>query len=203
MLRTLRTSIDNHRTVCKLPVQTDALGPSVMFWEGRRMAPHRSIWSRRDLFVGGGAVSLAGIAGGTGLGFAPSAAAAEPAPLINGGFEEPVVDGVIPGWRQTFGSEPAFSVVTEPVAEGGQAVLMDDALETSSAGLQSAQFAVSGDRMCDVSAKLYRLSGMVWLYVYFYDADGNQLVQVTNWFQPPLDTWSTIGLTAYAPPNAV
>lgn len=130
------------------------------------------------------------------------ALADEIVPVANSGFEEPVVGGVIPGWTQTFGTTPAFSVVSSPVAEGGQALLMDDTLDTSSAGLQSDTFVITGDRACEITASVNRVSGVVWLYVYFYDSAGSQLTQVSGWFETPLNTWTSISLSAYAPPDA-
>lgn len=161
-----------------------------------------SKWTRRKLLASGGAASLAGLAGGS-LVAAPARALAEVAvPIPNAGFEEPVVNGVIPGWAQTFGTTPAFSVVSSPVYEGAQALLMDDLVDTSSAGLQSDPFAITGDRTCEITASVNRVRGVVWLYVYFYDSAGNQLTQVSGWFETPSDTWSGIALNAYAPPDA-
>lgn len=162
-----------------------------------------SDWTRRQLLVRGGAASLAGLAGaGVVATSGPAAAAEGEVPLPNAGFEEPVVDGSIPGWSQTFGSVPSFSVVSSPVYEGNRSLLLDDSTDASSAGLQSDRFAITGDSSYEIAASVHRKSGIPWLYVYFYDVSGTQLTQVSGWFETPADTWSAITLAAYAPPDA-
>lgn len=143
------------------------------------------------------------VLGGLGAVSAPAAALEAAEPVPNGGFEDPVVDGAIPGWRQTFGATPSFTVVDAPVHGGAAAVRVEDTSGTDSAGLQSDRSAVTGGQSYDVSAWVNRETGFTSLFVYFYDADGNRTgSDVVETVQTPANTWTQHTITTRAPSDA-
>lgn len=136
---------------------------------------------------------------------APSGAAAVAVtnPVIaNAGFEAPVVDGVIPGWKQTFGSTPAFTVVDAPAHSGAHSVRMTDTSTTESDGLQSDNFAVSAGESYRFTAAVNIHSGLPMLYAYFYNSAGTQLDSASVSIRGTQDTWVTAALSASAPAGA-
>ena len=119
----------------------------------------------------------------------------------NGGFEDPVVDGLIPGWTQTFGST-GVEVVDTRASEGTHSLHLLDEAATSAVGVQSDQFAVTAERFHVASARAYLEQGAVALYVFFYDAGGAQLASHTRLFQNVVAGWQLIELGATSPADA-
>lgn len=134
---------------------------------------------------------------------APAArAAAAPVAVTNPGFEEPVTGGVIPGWRQTFGSTPAFTVVDTPVHSGAHSLWLVDSSTTQSSGLRSDLFAVTAGLSYQFTAAVNIQSGTPALYAYFYDASGTQLTSASAAVRGTAGTWTTGSLTMTAPAGA-
>ncbi|NDL59866.1 hypothetical protein [Phytoactinopolyspora mesophila] len=165
----------------------------------------------------GSAAWAAGIAGALtaglmfapGAGAGPSTAAAPVMGPVNGGFEEPVVDGDIPGWTHTHGAaDPdSFSVVDTRAAEGEYSLLLHNPSSEISAGLRSDAFDVEGGNSFRVAAQVYieeyTSPGASALYFYFYDDDGQQLEQHTlSIGRLPRDSWQDVTLDADAPDEA-
>ena len=153
---------------------------------------------RRSLVVG---LVLGCLVAGLPISAGPAAAAAA-ATVTNPGFEEPVTGGAIPGWRQTFGSTPAFTVVDSPVQTGARSVRMVDSSATESSGLQSDRFAITGDLSYRFTVAANIQSGTPQLFGYFYDAAGTQLVSASAVVRGSAGTWSLGSLSMTAPTGA-
>ncbi|WP_166349602.1 hypothetical protein [Phytoactinopolyspora limicola] len=128
---------------------------------------------------------------------------------VNGGFEEPVDDGAIPGWTHTHGTAnpDAFSVVDTRAAEGDYSLLLHNPSSEISAGLRSDRFDITGGHTYRVSAQVYieeyTSPSASSLYFYFYDESGQQLEQHTvSIGRLPRDSWQPVTLYADAPAEA-
>ncbi len=122
---------------------------------------------------------------------------------INGGFEEPVVDGQTPGWDQRGGAAGGSSVVTDPVHSGQHSLRLDDPESDRSYGLMSDRMPVRAGHSYQLSLQALIERGAPTLYVYFYDADGRQLdVEYANYTDEPAGEWTQLRLDASAPEQA-
>lgn len=126
-------------------------------------------------------------------------ATAAPPAVANPGFEEPVTGGVIPGWRQTFGTTPAFTVVGDPVRSGSWSVRLVDATATESSGLQSDRFAITAGLSYRVTVAANIQSGSAQIYGYFYNAAGTQVGSASTIVRGTAGTWALNSLALTAP----
>lgn len=119
----------------------------------------------------------------------------------NGGFEEPVVDGVIPGWTQTFGRAATFGVVDTRASEGTHSLRLVDSASDGSLGVQCDPFPAVENEFYLASAQAYLEQGTLALYLYFHDAAGGVLATLTRQFTSVLDGWQTVAVGGTAPPG--
>ncbi len=123
--------------------------------------------------------------------------------ITNGDFEEPLVNGQISGWTQTFGNggitlDSAFGFTSN------SSVKFDNRSHSQqSLGLQSSKQDITAGVEYMLSAQVYGVQGSPHLYLYFYDSQGNQLKTYNSYFDIPSDTWSKISLQGKAPVGAV
>lgn len=121
----------------------------------------------------------------------------------NGGFEEPMVDGAVPGWTARGGGDLVATVVTDPVYAGAQAASLVDPDDDFSAGLMSDTMPVVAGDSYQLSMQVYVREGHPTGYVYFYDDAGSQLdVEWKHFDALPADTWGEAVLDVTAPVGA-
>jgi hypothetical protein len=120
--------------------------------------------------------------------------------LENPGFEEPVQDGVIPGWTQTFGTT-GFTVDETVAFSGSNSLKLEDDSDTGSIGIQSNKVAITGGKTYKASAKLKLLEGEVFIYMYYYDRDGNQIAAARQTAYSP-NEWVSLTVVSTAPVEA-
>lgn len=120
----------------------------------------------------------------------------------NGGFEEAVADGLIPGWTQTFGSA-GVDVVDTRASEGTHSLHIVDETATSAVGVQSDVFPIAAEQFHLASARAYLEQGAVALYLFFYDDSGAQLASHTRLFQNVVAGWQLLELGATSTADAV
>jgi outer membrane protein assembly factor BamB len=133
---------------------------------------------------------------------AGSVAACTLAGPVNGGFEEPVVEGRIPGWTRTFGRATTFAVVDTRASEGTHSLRIVDNATDDALGLRSDLVAAVEGEFHLASAQAYLEQGSVALYLYFYDAAGASLATYSRSFSTVEDGWQTIAVGATAPARA-
>ncbi|MCU6710369.1 carbohydrate binding domain-containing protein [Paenibacillus sp. J5C_2022] len=136
-----------------------------------------------------------------GAGLAPSVSAAEPS-IANHSFEQPEVNGNIPGWTQTFGAT-GISIDQSIVYEGERSLKLEDASATSSIGIISDKFAVEANMTYTVTVQAYGVNGGRMMYMYFYDANNQQLEAHSQYISIPYGQWETVSMERDAPDNAV
>lgn len=122
-------------------------------------------------------------------------------PLRNAGFEEVGDGSSIPGWEQTHGTT-GFSITTDPVTEGERALRVANTTEV--VGLRSSTVAVTAGQYCAVAVQGRWTAGRPQLYLYFLDAEGQQVSSTTRWYEGmAAEQWHWFGLGAHAPEAAV
>lgn len=151
------------------------------------------------------ALSFGGIRQGTVHADAGSAAAKE---LINAGFEEDAVDGVIPGWTLLLGAgkNGSLTIDSSQKHSGSSSLKLNDQ-DTVNFAAESVKVAVEAGKEYSVTSSVYIESGSVQLQLRFYD-DTNKLVtdgiavHDPNYTASPLGVWQTLSLRAIAPAGA-
>ncbi|WP_147915931.1 hypothetical protein [Ruania zhangjianzhongii] len=175
--------------------------------------PGASGLSRRGFVTGTlGAGLGASVWGTTALGSGPARAAEQAIGPVNGGFEEAVVDGVIPGWSQSYGGGGAgsLSVVETHAFEGQASLQIHDPDSDQAYGLLS-------DAMPVTAGEDYELTLRVRLpestepndtihgkaYLYFYAESGSRVGSSSAHFRDlPHGEWASVRLGATAPEQA-
>lgn len=118
----------------------------------------------------------------------------------NGGFEEQVTNGNIPGWTQDYGAG-GFRVGTEQVLEGQQALHVQKS--SSIVALASEPMPVNPGMYYATAARATWGSGSLELRMLFHDADGAELHRATRAFAPEAsEDWYVVALGAEAPEGA-
>ncbi|GIP40250.1 hypothetical protein J31TS4_35300 [Paenibacillus sp. J31TS4] len=124
--------------------------------------------------------------------------------IVNAGFEEPVVNGAIPGWRQIYGKSGGFTVDDSIAFEGSHSVKMVDPSAIDNYGLLSNKIAIRGGDLIKVSAQTYITQGTPGMYLYFYDSAGKTIQTYSKGFDTaPKGQWTTVGLEGLTPAGAV
>ena len=130
-------------------------------------------------------------------------------PITNGGFEDAVIDGVIPGWTQLFGQGKVgdISVQTDEVKTGDSSLRINDNDTTSLFGVDSEKFAVVPGTAYTVTSAVYIGTGArVQLQLRYY-TEGNVIISPTithndNFQQSPNNVWETATVSKIAPETA-
>jgi len=143
--------------------------------------------------------SLARTPGDAALPAAQRALTCEVVGPANGGFEEPVVDGVIPGWTQTHGRVGAVSVVDTRAREGTFSLRLVDEASDDSLGLQCDPVPAVAGEFYLASAQAYLEQGTLALYLSFHDASGGVLATFTRQFTSVVEGWQTVAVGGTAP----
>lgn len=125
--------------------------------------------------------------------------------LVNGGFEEAAVNGVIPGWTQILGmgKNGTLTIDSAQKKSGNSSLKLNDQDNVNFAA-ESVKAAVEAGREYTVTSSVYIASGSVQLQLRFYDSankllTGGTFVHDPNFQAAPINVWQTIELTAVAP----
>src|SRR5699024_5272543 len=95
--------------------------------------------------------------------------------IVNPGFEEPVVDGRIPGWQPyAHGESAPLSVVDSLARTGSHSLRIADTSTTTGSGLQSDPFDVTPGTTYRFQVWGHVEGSPVNLYAYFFDSTGTQ-----------------------------
>jgi hypothetical protein len=126
--------------------------------------------------------------------------------VVNHSFEEPVVDGEIPGWERHFGSagEGVREVVDDLAYDGEFSFLLDDPEDDVAYGLLSDPIEVTAGDDYEASYQVWVEHGVPSMYLYFYDADGAEVGRTAAHFRGlPTEEWVRVSLEGSAPEDAV
>ncbi|MPV36462.1 hypothetical protein [Georgenia subflava] len=139
------------------------------------------------------------------------AESSSPGGPVNGGFEQPVDDGQIPGWTHTLGvGDGGFAVVDAPVFDGGASLEVHDPEDGVAYGLLSEEMPVQAGHTYELRFQALveeprepgDLRGKA--YLYFYDANGTRVhAQSTHLRDIPAGEWTGVRLAVTAPEGAV
>jgi uncharacterized protein YcfL len=125
-----------------------------------------------------------------------------PTNIVNASFEDPLIDGEIPGWTQTTGTN-GMELNNGLATDGSQSLTLIDSSASSSVTIQSDLFALdSGAGRYRVTADVYATTGGAQMYVYFYDQAGVELKNDNKYYTLTLNSWTTISMPADAPVEA-
>lgn len=120
--------------------------------------------------------------------------------IPNAGFEDPVTRDGIPEWTQRRGSG-GFSVGTDQVAEGAQALHVENA--TGVISLVSPRVPVTPGKYYAATVQAMWFSGRVQIYVYFYDGNGREISARNRIFDGlAAGEWYWLGMGDHAPADA-
>ena len=125
-------------------------------------------------------------------------------PVTNHSFEQPVTQDGIPGWT-VFGAgrDGSREVVDDVAFDGSWSMRMVDPESDVAYGLRSEPAPVEAGRTYEASYRVWVEHGVPSMYLYFYDADGNQLQQTSSHFRGlPAQEWTTVAVEAVAPEGA-
>ena len=127
-------------------------------------------------------------------------------PLANAGFEQEVAGGVIPGWRQTYGNgvtAVTYGVVNEVKHSGSFSLRLDDQSATSTLGLESNKFTVTGGVNYSASAMFQVERERLAIYLQFFNAAGARVGNTSSWVDPGGDAWIKGSVSGTAPADAI
>lgn len=109
--------------------------------------------------------------------------------VLNPGFEEPLVDGLIPRWTQTFGTPDAVSLDDAIVHSGQYSARIVDTSDTVAQGIESTRFPVVGGENYRAVSHVYRAEGSPLMYLRFYDSSGTLLSSTASNITTPIGAW--------------
>jgi hypothetical protein len=134
-------------------------------------------------------------------------AAAVSGPVVaNPSFEEPLVDGAVPGWEPlTAAPPPGTSItVTASTAHDGQySLALVDESETYSVGVESTPFDIEAGRSYTAEAQVNVERDQLGIYLRYYDAAGSRLTNAFGWRTATDGAWALTSASAKAPAGAV
>ncbi|MBV6715302.1 PQQ-binding-like beta-propeller repeat protein [Paenibacillus chitinolyticus] len=128
-----------------------------------------------------------------------------PLPVRNAGFEDQVVNKVIPGWSPLFatGTDYFYEVSGDRSVSGAKSLKITDKLRTASVALQSDKITVQPGGDYEAGAQIYIESGQPGLLFRFFDADNATISTLeTHLDESRLAQWQKVTLRGKAPANA-
>lgn len=133
-------------------------------------------------------------------------AASSPALEVkNAGFEEPPVDGAIPGWRQTYGvgaSDLSYEVTSAAKYSGNNSLRLNDA-GASVLGIDSDRFGISEGVAYSASAMFLVEREKLTIYLQFFNEAGTRISNVATSLDPTGGQWVKGAVSGVAPEGAV
>ena len=124
--------------------------------------------------------------------------------LLNGSFEEELVNGKIPGWDLYPDPMPSDRIVLrtdEKASDGTFSVKLEDK-SSGSMGLISKPIDIKGGKTYGVSVKTYIESGSSRVYIEYLDESGKQLEFKSAGISTPLNRWTDLYYELRAPEEA-
>ena len=124
-------------------------------------------------------------------------------PVFNGGFEEPVSGGKIPGWTNPYPTGLPFTVSNELALSGNYSIKIVDTSRDQSGGLMSDPIPAKPGKTYKASANVYMVEGDpddAALMMYFFDADGKELGNTFSLLGSDVpNRWQTVEVEGIAP----
>ncbi|MEF3305730.1 hypothetical protein PV407_21515 [Paenibacillus sp. GYB003] len=133
-------------------------------------------------------------------------AASSAVPIVNAGFEQQVVGGVIPGWRQTYGNgvtTATYGISSAAKHTGSFSLRLDDGSATAALGLESDRFPVTAGIHYSASAMFQVERGRLAIYLQFFNAAGTRIGNTSGWVDPAEGAWIAGSVSGMAPAEAV
>lgn len=125
--------------------------------------------------------------------------------MPNASFEEPPVDGVLPGWPSPYGGVefggPEVRLSDERAVDGNYSVRIEDRNPSGGYGLRSMHIPVVPGREYEAKVQAFREEGAAQLYLEFWNENG-QRIQADIGSAGAMWTWESITLRRQAPPDA-
>lgn len=128
-----------------------------------------------------------------------------PIPVNNAGFEEPVVDGKIPGWEVGYQTElTSYEISSEQAYSGSNSLkLVDQAQNPHTIAMRSEAFEVVPGTDYSAGAYVYLAEGRALFGIEFYDANGTMIHNAAAQITENRGQWQYVEITVTAPGNAV
>ncbi|MEK4250560.1 S-layer homology domain-containing protein [Paenibacillus sp. FSL W7-1287] len=128
--------------------------------------------------------------------------------IFNPGFEEDLVNGVIPGWSLAAGTEGTIELNEQIVKSGSSSLYFKDSNNEKNTRVISEPFAIEGGKTIIAEASVYVISQThnIVLEFYYYDENGVQLGFNQTLFSSNTlgsNKWSVMKLQTDVPANAV
>ncbi|MFC4557989.1 FIMAH domain-containing protein [Virgibacillus kekensis] len=125
-------------------------------------------------------------------------------PLLNSDFEEPLADGIIPGWTHAFqeSEEHYHEISDERSFSGNSSLKIVDTVRSASVALYSDKIDVEPGVEYMAATRAYTEEGSASFLLRFYDKDGNQVANYANHFESMLGQWEEVNTQGVAPENA-
>src|SRR5690606_29850873 len=120
--------------------------------------------------------------------------------LTNPGFEDPVVNDVIPGWKQIYG-DGGFSVVETRSYSGDYSLHINVDNDSKSYGLDSNYIEIDSGELYTASVMTNAISGQPKVYMRFYDSNKNRIKQYFSGSHSH-NQWEKMSVFGKAPEDA-
>lgn len=123
--------------------------------------------------------------------------------VINGDMEEPVVNGIIPGWSKTKPADASSFTITNDRKDSGDQSLHIASTQGEFINVISDLIPVEAGATYSLAARTWIENGSADMYVRFFDADGAYMgKQFWNITAEPAGVWFDQYVTAIAPEGA-
>ncbi|MFC4557993.1 WD40 repeat domain-containing protein [Virgibacillus kekensis] len=120
--------------------------------------------------------------------------------LTNPGFEDPVVNGVIPGWDQIYG-DGGFDVTDTVSHSGDYSLHVNVDNDSKSYGMDSEFIEIDSGETYTASVMTNVKTGQPKVYMRFYDSDKNRIKQYFSGSHS-MNQWEELSVTGKAPEEA-
>lgn len=125
-------------------------------------------------------------------------------PLMNADFEAPVSEDGIPGWNVLHHSgDTSYMVSDERGSTGEYSLKLQDNTQTGTIVVQSEPFVVEPGVEYKVTSDVFLEEGRSIFSIYFYDQDGQEIGNSTEYLDSGRGAWRQVEIRATAPEDAV
>ncbi|MBO2943648.1 S-layer homology domain-containing protein [Paenibacillus sp. F411] len=124
----------------------------------------------------------------------------------NAGFEQPVNDGVIPGWTTSPNPLKANTMVEVSqvqAASGSHSLRITDDNSESAVLVYSDYMDVEAGKSYGASTNLYIAEGSGRIYIKYYDASNDEVGSMSQGAEAPVQSWNRVTVEGKAPAGAV
>lgn len=125
-------------------------------------------------------------------------------PLLNGSFDQPAENGVIPGWSSLFNLTPnvSFGLSNEQSVSGPSSLYITDASATETVAVASDSVPVKPGTAYTARFQVYLKEGRTLASMNYYDANHKQVGGTSLQITAGSGKWQQLEMSAVAPENA-